>query len=64
MDNPDKIQMDQFNKELREFDEYFDLSDDMSAYNKGKNQLSSLRRLAMSMDMSSEDFLERTGHDL
>lgn len=64
MDNPDAIQMDQFNKELAEFDRYYEMADDGTAYNRGKNQLQSLKRLARSMDMSPEDFEERTGYKL
>ena len=56
--------MDQFNKELREFDRYYEMADDGTAYNRGKNQLASLKRLARSMDMSPEEFEERTGNEL
>lgn len=64
MDNPDTIQADQFNKELREFDRYYEMADDGTAYNRGKNQLASLKRLARSMDMSPEEFEEKTGYKL
>lgn len=64
MDNPDTIQMDQFNKELKEFDRYYEMADDGTAYNSGKNQLASLKRLARSMDMSPQEFEEKTGFTL
>jgi hypothetical protein len=64
MDNPDTIQSEEFDKQLRSFDRTYVFSDDQRAYSAGEKQLASLKRLARSMDMSSEEFEEKTGYKL